>query len=157
MIPSFRLFAAQTRRLAVTLALAAALVWLAGPRARAASRAPRLYVLVSAEAARAGVPARLAHAIVAIESGYRAGARSSAGALGIGQIKCRTARGVGVRGACARLFDPSINLRFAMRYLRMALNRGGAGCAGLSLYQRGIYARPRCTAYGRKALHLTGA
>jgi hypothetical protein len=114
----------------------------------------RLRDLVSSAAMAAGVPVRLAHAVVRAESGYRPRAVSWAKALGIGQIKCQTARSLGFEGPCAGLFDPESNLRYSMQYLRLALNRGGQGCAGLSLYERGIAARPRCTSYGRRVMVL---
>jgi hypothetical protein len=110
--------------------------------------------LVSAAATAAGVPVNLAHAVVRMESNYRPRAVSSARALGMGQIKCQTARSVGFAGPCSALFDPESNLHYAMIYLRQALDRGGEGCAGLSLYERGIAARPVCTAYGRRVAAL---
>ncbi len=110
--------------------------------------------MVSAAASAAGVPVNLAHAIVRVESNYRPHAVSSAKALGMGQIKCQTARSVGFAGPCSGLFNPESNLRYSMIYLRQALDRGGQGCAGLSLYERGIAARPVCTAYGRRVAAL---
>lgn len=62
-----------------------------------------------------------------------------------------TARGVGVTGA---LTDCATGLEAGMRYLRMALDAHGGGCAGLSAYQRGIRSTGRCTEYGRKVLAL---
>lgn len=110
--------------------------------------------LVSTAAMAAGVPINLAHAVVRVESNYRPRAVSSAKALGMGQIKCETARSVGFAGPCSALFDPASNLRYSMIYLRQALDRGGQGCAGLSLYERGIAARPVCTSYGRRVAAL---
>lgn len=111
-----------------------------------------MHNLVDQAAAAAGVPARIAHQVIRYESKYRPNARGLAGEYGLGQIKCQTARGVGFEGGCGELLDPATNLKFSMRYLRLALDRGGSGCAGISLYQRGVYARPGCTAYGRKVL-----
>lgn len=111
-----------------------------------------LYAMVSAAAQVAGVPIAIAHAVVRTESRYNPRARGRAGELGLMQIKPATARGLGFRGAASGLFDPAENLRWGMRYLRLALARGGPGCAGVSLYQSGIYARPRCSAYGRRVL-----
>lgn len=111
-----------------------------------------LYALVSAAAQVAGVPLAIAHAVVRTESRYNPRARGRAGELGLMQIKPATARGLGFRGPTAQLYDPTENLRWGMRYLRLALARGGPGCAGVSLYQSGIYARPRCSAYGRRVL-----
>lgn len=113
---------------------------------------PAVHGMVSSAAFRAGVPVHVAHAVVAQESGYRSAMRGRAGEWGIGQIKCQTARGVGFTGPCAQLRDPEVNLTYSMAYLRLALDKGGEGCSGVSLYNTGIYARARCTAYGRSVV-----
>lgn len=105
--------------------------------------------MVDQAAHSAGVPARIARAVVRHESGFNPNLRGRAGEWGLGQIFCSTARGEGFTGPCAALRDPQTNLTFSMKYLRRALDKGGAGCAGVSLYQTGVGARPRCTAYGR--------
>lgn len=110
--------------------------------------------MVERAAFAAGVPSHLALAVVRLESGFNPAMRGLAGEWGLGQIKCETARAVGFSGGCARLAEPGTNLQFSMAYLRLALAAGGNGCAGLSLYNRGIAARPRCTAYGRRVLAL---
>jgi soluble lytic murein transglycosylase-like protein len=110
--------------------------------------------LVDQAAQLAGVPIAIARAIVRHESGFNPAARSPAGAIGLGQILFGTARSLGYAGTRAGLYDPHVNLKFSMRYLRMALDRGGHGCAGLSLYERGIYARLSCTTYGRNVARL---
>lgn len=129
------------------LVAAVALVALSLP-----SRAQDLRGLVETAAFAAGVPAHLAHAVIRQESNYNPRLRGRAGEWGIGQIKCQTARGVGFAGPCAQLADAATNLRYAMRYLRLALDRGGAGCAGVSLYQRGVYGRVSCSGYGRQVM-----
>lgn len=111
--------------------------------------------LVDAAADSAGVPRNIAHAVIRQESNYRANAYN-AGAIGLGQILCGTARGIGFRGACSDLYDPTVNLRWSMAYLALALRKGGAGCAGVSLYQSGIGRRPHCTAYGRQVMGRAG-
>jgi soluble lytic murein transglycosylase-like protein len=120
--------------------------------ANGASPARVIHAMVTEAAFSAGVPSGVAHAVIRYESKYRPHIRGRAGEWGLGQIKCQTARGVGFRGACAQLADAAENLRWSMAYLRLALDRGGSGCAGVSLYQMGVFARPRCTAYGRKVL-----
>jgi soluble lytic murein transglycosylase-like protein len=107
---------------------------------------------VDAAAMAAGVPTGIARAVIRSESGYNPRAVSRSGALGLGQILCSTARGIGFSGSCRDLRDPDVNLRYSMAYLRMAIDRGGSGCAGISLYNRGIAARPVCTGYGRMVL-----
>lgn len=108
--------------------------------------------MVDSAAWRAGVPTHIAHAVVSQESGYRPHIRGRHGEWGIAQIKCPTARSVGFEGPCSQLRDPQVNLTYSMKYLRLALDKGGEGCAGASLYNTGIYARPRCTAYGRSVV-----
>ncbi|CCD94641.1 Soluble lytic transglycosylase, SLT domain (fragment) [Bradyrhizobium sp. ORS 375] len=108
-----------------------------------------LGTMVDAAADAQGVPRALAHAVVKVESNYNCHLRGSAGERGIMQVKPTTAREIGITG---NLYDCSTGLRAGMLYLRIAISKGGADCAGVSLYQRGIYARPSCTAYGRKVM-----
>lgn len=108
--------------------------------------------IVTAAAIRNGVDPRLLHAVVRVESGGRCHAHNPSGASGLGQVLPRTARSVGVVG---NLHDCHTGAEAAARYLRLAVARGGSGCAGVSLYNTGVYARPRCTGYGRKVMaHL---
>lgn len=112
--------------------------------------------LVDTAAFAAGVPASIAHGVIRTESNYNPQLRGRAGEYGIGQIKCQTARSVGFAGDCSQLFDASTNLIYSMRYLRLALDRGGSGCAGASLYQRGVYGRLGCSGYGRVVMARAG-
>jgi soluble lytic murein transglycosylase-like protein len=105
--------------------------------------------MVDTAADHAGVPRGIAHAVIRQESNYNAALRGSHGEWGLGQIKCQTARGAGFSGSCQQLADPATNLRWSMRYLHQALARGGYGCAGFTLYNVGIFARPHCNGYGR--------
>lgn len=89
--------------------------------------------LVSRAAAEHRVPDAVAHALVKRESGYNWRAVGSAGEIGLVQIKLATARGLGFRGTREALFEPATNLRYGMRYARMALDRGG-----IRYYQRGV-------------------
>jgi soluble lytic murein transglycosylase-like protein len=106
--------------------------------------------IVTREAARAGVPQRIAHAVIRVESGYNCRARNRSGASGAAQLMPATARALGVRNP----MDCRQNIAASMRYLHQAISRGGAGCAGVSLYNRGIGARPVCTAYGKRVMHI---
>jgi soluble lytic murein transglycosylase-like protein len=123
----------------------------AAGRMRGAS--PRLVEKVSSAARRHGVPVAIAKAVVTVESGWRCHARSPAGARGIAQVLPATARSVGVHG---NLFDCATSIEAGMRYLRLAIDRAGPTCAGVGLYERGIYASPRCTAYGRRVMAIAG-
>lgn len=107
-----------------------------------------VHALVDRYAAKHHVPRRIAHGVIRHESGYRCHARNRSGASGLGQLMPRTARALGVRNP----FNCAQNLDGAMKYLAEALSRGGGGCAGVSLYNLGTAARPRCTAYGRAVL-----
>src|SRR4051812_28246037 len=98
-----------------------------------------LRAMVTMAALSAGVPDNIAHAVIRQESNYNPHLRGRAGEWGLGQIKCQTARSVGFSGSCGALSDAATNLRFSFAYLRLALNRGGQGCAGVALYQRGVF------------------
>lgn len=119
-------------------------------------RADYLHMLVDSAAFAAGVPSHIAQAVIRQESNYNPRLRGRAGEWGLGQIKCQTARSVGFTGPCGRLADAAINLRYSMAYLRLALNRGGTGCAGVSLYQRGVGGRAACSNYGRQVMARAG-
>lgn len=110
-----------------------------------------IHRMVTDAAQRHGVPVAVAHAIVRVESNYNCGARSHANARGIMQVLPATARGEGVGG---NLYNCATGLEAGMRYLRKIVVAHGTSCAALSLYERGIYARPVCTGYGRKAVRL---
>jgi soluble lytic murein transglycosylase-like protein len=109
-----------------------------------------LQSLINQAADQEGVPRHIAHGVIRVESAYNCHNRNRhSGASGIMQVLPATARGMGVHGS---LFDCWTGLQAGMRYLREALTRGGTGCAGVSLYNLGIFAKPRCTSYGRKVL-----
>jgi soluble lytic murein transglycosylase-like protein len=104
---------------------------------RLARRAnPAIVAAVKSHARAAGVPVSVAMAIVRHESGFNPGATGSVGEIGLMQIKCSTARGMGYHGGCRGLYNVSTNLHYGMRYLRMALNRGSVG-----YYNAGIGAK----------------
>ena len=105
--------------------------------------------LINSAADQHGLSRSLVHAVIRVESNYNCRLTGRAGERGIMQVKPATARSVGVTGD---LYDCSTGLRAGLHYLKIAISRGGVGCAGISLYQRGVYGRPICTAYGRKVL-----
>jgi soluble lytic murein transglycosylase-like protein len=118
----------------------------------ASAPASGIHGIVTAAAQRNGVPVALMHGVIRAESNYRCNAYNRAGkAIGIGQVKAATGRSVGVHGS---LYDCRNGAEAAARYLRLAIARGGAGCAGVSLYERGVFARPVCTGYGRRVMAL---
>ncbi len=91
---------------------------------------------VKVHARRAGVPERTGLAVVRQESAFNKKATGGVGEIGLMQIKCETARSVGYYGSCAGLYDPDTNLKYGMRYLKKALNRGSVG-----YYNSGIHAK----------------
>jgi len=66
-----------------------------------------------------GVRTDLVRAVVQVESGFNAAARSPKGAMGLMQLMPATARGHGVTNP----FDPAENIRAGVAYLRLLLDR----------------------------------
>ena len=98
--------------------------------------------IIAAEAEANGVPVALAHAVVRIESSYRPQVTGSAGEVGLMQIKPATARGMGYRGSTKALYDPATNIKWGMRYLAGAMQRGdGSTCGTILKYNAGHYAK----------------
>lgn len=75
--------------------------------------------LISSVAQSEGVPVRLVHALVEVESNYQARARSPKGARGLMQLMPATARQYGVRNS----YDPKTNLEAGVRHLKDLLSR----------------------------------
>lgn len=80
-----------------------------------------------------GVPARLAKAVIHVESSYRANARGSAGEIGLMQLKLQTARGMGYTGSAKGLYDPETNIKYGMKYLAKAHKIAGKNTCGTIL------------------------
>ncbi|MEE4237932.1 MAG: lytic transglycosylase domain-containing protein [Anderseniella sp.] len=106
------------------------------PSRVARGRNPAIVAKVKAHARAAGVPVSTALSVVHQESGFRPHVTGAAGEIGLMQLKCQTARGMGFSGSCKALYNPDTNLRFGMKYLRKALNRGSVG-----YYNAGIHAK----------------
>lgn len=117
--------------------------------ARISISAGRFNAAVDEAAKRNGVPVALARAVMRVESGGNCRARSSAGAIGVMQVLPATARALGVYGP---LTDCRNSAEAGNRYLARLIAEHGVSCASLSLYERGLFARPVCTSYGRKVL-----
>lgn len=117
--------------------------------------------LIGRYAAAYGVPVGLAHAVVRVESNYRANARGGAGEIGLMQIKPATARMLGYRGNASGLFNPETNVKYGMKYLAMAHRLGGGSVCGTILkYNAGHAARrmnPVSAAYCAKVKRHMGA
>lgn len=99
---------------------------------------PRQVILakIHVHAEGANVPIDTALAVVLQESSFRPNVTGAAGEIGLMQLKCQTARGIGYKGTCSDLYDPDTNLHYGLRYLRKALNRGS-----VAYYNAGIYAK----------------
>jgi soluble lytic murein transglycosylase-like protein len=98
--------------------------------------------LVGRTAAEFGVPEKLAHALVRVESNYRADAVSPKGAMGLMQLMPALAKYYGVDDP----FDPEQNLRAGMQHLRSLLDRFGNDTAtALAAYNAG---EPAIAKYG---------
>lgn len=114
--------------------------------------------IVSRYATSYGVPVDLAHAVISVESNYRANARGSAGEIGLMQIKPSTARMMGYSGSAQGLFNPETNIKFGMKYLGMAHKLGGgATCGTILRYNAGHAAKrmnPVSSAYCMKVQRL---
>lgn len=103
-----------------------------------------------ADAAREhGVPVEFALAVAQQESGFRCNAVSSAGAMGVMQIKRATAAGEGYTGSARGLLDCKTGIEYGMRYLKRAISvASGDLCTAAHLYYSGVYAK-RMTGDGR--------
>ncbi len=100
-----------------------------------------LRAVVAAAAIRHAVPVRLALGVAAVESGFSAGARSGAGALGLMQIMPATARGLGCHGS---LLSAAVNADCGARYLaRLLRHCGGDTLRAAALYTVGEFGDAR--------------
>jgi hypothetical protein len=88
-----------------------------------------LRLLIDRMAAEHGVDVKLAHALVKVESNYRADAVSPKGAMGLMQLMPATARQYAIDDP----FDPVQNLTAGLRHLRGLLDRYGRGKESLAL------------------------
>ncbi len=101
-----------------------------------------IHKLVGKHARAAGVPVKLALAVVQVESNFNPRARGQAGEVGLMQIKPATARLIGYRGSVKALYNPDTNLAWGMKYLAEAHRRGGGSVCGTILkYNGGHYAK----------------
>ncbi|MGH6760000.1 MAG: lytic transglycosylase domain-containing protein [Phyllobacterium sp.] len=85
-----------------------------------------------------GVPVKLAHAVVRVESNFRPNVTGGAGEIGLMQIKLSTARGLGYTGSAKALYNPETNIRYGMKYLAGAHKLGdGSTCGTILKYNAG--------------------
>jgi len=108
------------------------------PKAAAGSGSARYHALIAKYASANGVPIKLAHAVVRVESAYRANARGGAGEIGLMQLKLSTARMMGYSGSAKGLYNPETNIRYGMKYLGEAHRlAGGSTCGTILRYNAG--------------------
>jgi soluble lytic murein transglycosylase-like protein len=81
----------------------------------------QVVALITSMAPSHGVPAWFALKIARVESNYNPNARGSAGELGVFQLKCATARGIGYRGSCSGLLDARTNVQYGLKHLALAM------------------------------------
>ncbi len=67
------------------------------------------------------MPTWFALKIAKVESGYNPGVTGTAGEIGVFQLKCQTARGIGYGGSCSALYNPATNVQWGLKYLSMAV------------------------------------
>lgn len=104
--------------------------------------------LLLSAAQRHNIPPKILMAVAQVESTKRCGLKDGPH-RGIMQVSRATAKEVGYPWPFKNCFE---EIEAGAIYLRKAMDRGGEGCAGVSLYNMGINARPRCTDYGRKVM-----
>ena len=87
------------------------------------SEATREHVkaMIAAEAPSYGVPKWFALKIARVESNYNPMVTGAAGEIGVFQMKCQTAHGIGYHGSCSGLYNASTNIHWGLRYLSMAV------------------------------------
>ncbi|EJF74939.1 hypothetical protein ME7_01310 [Bartonella birtlesii LL-WM9] len=119
----------------------------AGSNENLVNLAPKISVrpyetLIQKFANKYNVPVNLAHAVVKVESDYKAYTKGAAGEIGLMQIKPATARGLGFNGSVQDLYDPATNLEYGMRYLARAYKlSGGNTCGTILKYNAGHAAK----------------
>ena len=96
------------------------------------------------------VPRPLVHAVAQVESGKKCGAKNGK-YRGIMQVSPGAAQEVGVRYPFKNCDE---EIEAGVRYLKLAIDRGGPTCHGVSLYQSGLNKKPHCSKYGRKVMAL---
>ena len=104
--------------------------------------------LIKAEAPRSGVPTWFALKIAKVESGYNPLVTGGEGEIGVFQMKCQTARGIGYSGSCSGLYNPATNVHWGLRHLSMAVkaSRGNLRLAA-SMHNGGLGCRHIVRAY----------
>ncbi len=77
--------------------------------------------MIKSQAPRYGVPVWFALRIAKVESGFNPRVTGGAGEIGIYQMKCQTARGIGYSGPCSGLYNSATNVRIGLKHLSLAV------------------------------------
>jgi soluble lytic murein transglycosylase-like protein len=108
------------------------------PRYTGGGKGSGYHALIAKYARANGIPLKLAHAVVRVESSYRANARGAAGEVGLMQLRPATARLMGYRGSTKGLYNPETNIKYGMKYLGKAHKLAkGSTCGTILKYNAG--------------------
>ena len=114
------------------------LFFLATSAPAAAQSLPTLHDRIRTIAAEEGFPGETALALISIESAFDTAAVNRTGNIGLMQLFPGTARTVIAGTTRSDLFNPEINVRIGLRYLRSMMERyGGDLEKGLRAYKNG--------------------
>ena len=111
-------------------------------QAKSGLSAKPYHKIIERHAREHGIPVRLAHAFMKVESNYNYKIRGRAGEVGLMQLMPSTARSIGYKGSLKALYNPETNIRWGMKYLAMAYKKaGGDTCQTVMRYQSGLWAK----------------
>lgn len=99
--------------------------------------------MIKSQAPAHGVPTWFALKIAKVESGYNPGVTGAAGEIGVFQMKCQTAKGIGYSGSCQALYNPATNVQWGLRYLSMAVKSSHGNLALAASKHNGGLGRKR--------------
>ncbi len=102
----------------------------------------RYEAIVRGHAANYHLDASLLAAVIEQESKFNAGAKSSAGAIGLMQLEPQTAKGIAIHTGGSKfvvsdLYSPEINVRYGAWYLRHLLDKYHDERTALAAYNAG--------------------
>lgn len=94
--------------------------------------------IIDKETARTGLPADIAEAVMAVESGFNPAVVGAAGEIGLMQLMPPTARMLGFSGSLTDLAQPEVNIHYGVHYLSQAWRlAGGDLCTAVMKYRAG--------------------
>lgn len=97
-----------------------------------------------------GIRPAIIAATIEIESSGYSGTTGAANEIGLMQIKCDTAKMMGFKGDCARLFNPDLNVLYGAKYLKFQFHRYDDNVEKMfSAYNAGTYTKANKTYVSR--------